>query len=410
MHERSQSALREAHASSALSRQCDPMLPPAGRLGRIERVQVWALRVPIDEPVRTSFGTMRDRPAVWLALTGDDGAVGWGEVWCNFPSVGAEHRARLLADTIAPLVTGTDWADPSALQAALEQRLRVLTLQTGEPGPIAQAIAGVDTAAWDLVARRAGQPRWRVLGGRDPQVAVYASGINPDRPLLIAERLRDQGHTAFKLKVGFEADTDLANLRELSAALGADTPLMIDANQAWQPDEALRRARSLAECRPLWLEEPITADQPWEVWRAFASACPIPLAAGENLRGDTAFNDALRSGALAYVQPDVGKWGGVSGCLRVAHAAAQSGATYCPHWLGGAIGLMASLHLKAAAGGPGWVEMDANPNPLRDDLAAALTAVRNGHVVLTVAPGHGITPGAALLSEHQTWHAEHVRH
>jgi L-alanine-DL-glutamate epimerase-like enolase superfamily enzyme len=381
----------------------------AARLGRIERVQAWALRAPIDEPVRTSFGTMRDRPAVWLALTGVDGAIGWGEVWCNFPSVGAEHRARLVVDTIAPLVTGTDWADAPALQAALEQRLHVLALQSGEPGPIAQAIAGIDTAAWDLLARRAGQPLWRLLGGSDPHVDVYASGINPDRPVHTAERMRLQGHAAFKLKIGFDAEADLANLRDLRAVLGAETPLMVDANQAWRPEELLRRAHSLAECRPLWLEEPIAADHPWDTWRALASACPVPLAAGENLRGDASFDVALRSGALRYVQPDVGKWGGVSGCRRVAHAAARCGVTYCPHWLGGAIGLMASLHLKAAAGGPGLVEIDANPNPLRDGFASAIPVVR-GRVMLSDAPGLGIAPGTALLADYTTWHAERVGH
>jgi D-galactarolactone cycloisomerase len=375
-------------------------------LGRIARVQAWALRAPIDEPVRTSFGTMRDRPAVCVALTDNDGATGWGEVWCNFPSVGAEHRARLVVETLAPLVTAADWPDAPALQTALQQRLHVLVLQTGEPGPIAQAIAGIDTAAWDLIARRAGQPLWRLLGGRDPQVAVYASGINPDRPVCTAERMRAQGHTAFKLKVGFDPAADLANLRELRAALGDDAPLMIDANQAWSPDEALRHARALAECHPLWLEEPIAADQPWESWRALASASPVTLAAGENLRGDAAFDDALSAGVLRYLQPDVGKWGGVSGCLRVAHAAARAGVSYCPHWLGGAIGLMASMHLKAAVGGAGWVEIDANPNPLRDAFVAAMPMVRNGRVTLGDDAGVGVVPEAEPLKAYRSWFGE----
>jgi L-alanine-DL-glutamate epimerase-like enolase superfamily enzyme len=376
-------------------------------LGRIVRLQAWALRAPIAEAVRTSFGTMRDRPAVWLALTSADGAVGWGEVWCNFPSVGAEHRARLLVDTLAPLVAGVDWADAAELQSTLQQRLHVLALQTGEAGPIAQCIAGIDTAACDLMARRAGLPLWRWLGGHDPEVAVYASGINPTQPLRTAERMRAQGHTAFKLKVGFGLETDLANLRELRAALGDDAPLMIDANQAWTPDEALRHANSFAVCRPLWLEEPIAADQPWDAWRRLSGDCLVPLAAGENLRGDAAFDDALRSRALRFVQPDVGKWGGVTGCLRVARQAQQAGLSYCPHWLGGAIGLMASLHLKAAAGGAGWVEMDANPNPLREAFAGAMPQVRDGAVVLADTPGLGLAPVSALLLEHRSWHGEH---
>ena len=77
-------------------------------LARLTRIEVWALRAPIATPVVTSFGTMRDRPAVFVRVTGAEGAQGWGEVWCNFPGVGAEHRARLLIDTVAPLVLSQD--------------------------------------------------------------------------------------------------------------------------------------------------------------------------------------------------------------------------------------------------------------------------------------------------------------
>ena len=84
-------------------------------LGRLTRIEAWALRAPIATPVVTSFGTMRDRPAVFVRVTGAEGAQGWGEVWCNFPGVGAEHRARLLIDTVAPLVLSQDWPDVATL-------------------------------------------------------------------------------------------------------------------------------------------------------------------------------------------------------------------------------------------------------------------------------------------------------
>ncbi len=71
---------------------------------RLAAIEATAYRVPIETPVRTSFGIMRDRPAVLVRAVDDDGAEGWGEVWCNFPSVGAEHRARLVAEVVAPQV------------------------------------------------------------------------------------------------------------------------------------------------------------------------------------------------------------------------------------------------------------------------------------------------------------------
>ncbi|NJO38566.1 MAG: mandelate racemase/muconate lactonizing enzyme family protein, partial [Rhizobiales bacterium] len=130
-------------------------------------MEVAVYRAPIGRPVQTAFGTMTDRPAVIVRALERDGTAGFGEVWCNFPPCGAEHRASLVTSTIAPLVVGRHWASPQVLFRDLSVRLHKLALQAGEPGPIAQVIAGVDIALWDLVARRAGQPLWRLLGGRD---------------------------------------------------------------------------------------------------------------------------------------------------------------------------------------------------------------------------------------------------
>jgi L-alanine-DL-glutamate epimerase-like enolase superfamily enzyme len=138
----------------------------------IDKVDAFVVRAPIAIPVRTSFGEMHERPAVFVRVTDRDGAVGWGEVWCNFPACGAEHRARLVETVLRPLLLGRSFAGPAAAFADLSQRTAVLAIQSGEPGPIAQTIAGVDLALWDLCARRAGQPLWRYLGGQSGQVRV----------------------------------------------------------------------------------------------------------------------------------------------------------------------------------------------------------------------------------------------
>jgi L-alanine-DL-glutamate epimerase-like enolase superfamily enzyme len=89
------------------------------------------------------------------------------------------------------------------------------------------------------------------------------------------------------------------------------------------------------------------------------------------------------------VQPDLGKWGGFSGCLPVVKEIRASGLRYCPHWLGGGIGLAASAHLLAAVGGGGLLEVDANPNPLRDEIFPAAVSVKGGAITLSEAPGLG---------------------
>ena len=226
---------------------------------------------------------------------------------------------------------------------------------------------------------------------------VYASGIGPERVDEVGLAKRTEGFSAFKLKVGFGAERDVANLAAMRAALGDSATIMLDANQAWSPDDAAQRIAELAPFRPHWIEEPIGADQPHEAWSALASNSDVPLAAGENLRGQQAFDEAIDAGYLAFVQPDVGKWGGISGGLDVARYADARNVAYCPHWLAGGVGLAASMHALAGSGSVnGYAEVDANPNPLREEVFAL--AIDDGRVTLSDAPGLGVEPDLRRLA------------
>jgi D-galactarolactone cycloisomerase len=372
----------------------------------VARVEVHVLRWPVRVPVRTSFGVMHDRPAVLVRIEDDEGAFGWGEAWCNFPACGAEHRANLIRTLLAPLVVGRTFASPGAAFDELSARTAVLAIQSGEPGPIAQAIAGVDIALHDLAARRARVPLWRHLLDemRTPDVAatgevpVYASGINPERPGDTVAALRRAGYTAFKLKVGFGEARDVDNLAAVRAAAGAGAAVMVDANQAWDLESAIAMAGRLADLAPGWLEEPLRADRPWQEWQRLAAACAIPLAAGENAIGADAFDALIASRAIAVVQPDLAKWGGVSGVLDVIDRIGAAGLRHCPHYLGGGIGLLASAHVLAARARDGsWLEVDANENPLRTLLCPPLATLQAGCITLDARPGLGIEPDLAAL-------------
>ena len=363
----------------------------------IEKVECWVLRAPIAEPVANAFGAMSNRPALFLRITANDGAWGWGEVFCNFPQVGAEHRARLIDSIFVPLLEKCHSDDPAVVRTLLEQSTRQMAIQCGEPGPFAQIAGAVDQALWDMAARRANAPLWRHLGGSN-RVRVYASGIGPQRVVEIAQAKWAEGYRAFKLKVGFDARRDEDNLAAMRANLDQDATLMCDANQAWSTvDEAVARIAELASHRPYWIEEPISADQPHSVWRALAERSPVPLAGGENLRGSQAFEEAIQAGYLRFVQPDVGKWGGISGGLDMARKASVQGIAYCPHWLAGGVGLAASMHALAAGGvDTGWAEVDANPNPLREEVFPF--EVSEGWVTLSGAPGLGVEPDLRRLA------------
>jgi L-alanine-DL-glutamate epimerase-like enolase superfamily enzyme len=125
----------------------------------------------------------------------------------------------------------------------------------------------------------------------------------------------------------------------------------------------------------------------------------MPLAAGENLASHEAFAQALEARCLGVVQPDLAKWGGFSACLPVARQVLARGLRYCPHFLGAGVGLLASAHLLAAAGGDGMLEVDANPNPLRTATCGPVAQVVEGRVRLSERPGLGDEPDLAALRD-----------
>jgi D-galactarolactone cycloisomerase len=359
---------------------------------RLKSLRASVYRAPVATPVTTSFGVMRDRPMVLVTAEDTDGVQGLGEVWCNFPQVGAEHRARLVESVLAPLATAGPFDGAEPLFHHLTSATEVLAIQSGEAGPFAQAIAAIDIAVCDLLARKAAMPLWQFLGGASPRIRVYASGLNPTSPEVLARQKHDEGYRGFKLKVGFGAARDIVNLDALRRELGSSVDMMIDANQGWSLADALDVAPHLERFQLAWLEEPLRADRPWTEWQKLKSASGLPLAAGENIYGLEAFDAALATRVLSVVQPDLAKWGGFSGCKAVARRIIASGATYCPHYLGGGIGLVASAHLLAAVGGCGRLEIDANANPLRELLCGPLNTISDGHALLSHEPGLGVGP------------------
>ncbi|MCT8971116.1 mandelate racemase/muconate lactonizing enzyme family protein [Microbaculum marinisediminis] len=370
----------------------------------VSRIETHAFRVPLTVPVETSFGIMRDRPAVFLRIEDEQGVFGWGEIFANWPSAGAEHRARLALEDIAPLLLGSDARQPRHVFRDLMRKTRIRALQCGEFGPFWQAIAGIDTALWDLNARAEGQPLRRLLNpGAADSIPVYASGIDNRKAHAGIAGARQAGHEAFKLKVGFD-ECDAGRVQDQAKDLGTHEALYLDANQAWSREQAADFLSRIEGCPIGWLEEPIAADAGEAQWRDLAEVSTIPLAGGENVAGASNFQSLIESRVLSFVQPDVAKWGGVSGCFDVARQVIDAGLTYCPHFLGGGIGLLASAELLAASGGPGSLEVDVNPNPLRD--AFPVPAVVQGSMRLGDGPGLSVERLPDSLDPYRTFRGE----
>ena len=368
----------------------------------IKRIHIDVFRAPVEKPVVTSFSTIPSRAIAMLRLEDRDGVVGWSDIWGNFPTITTEYRSKLAAFLLPDLVIGKTVDDIPSFYHGLMRQLHVMAVQADEPGPMASVLAAVDQALWDLQARKQGVPLRKLLNAQAPdRVPAYASGLNPaDGPeTVVAQRAR--GHRNFKLKIGFGEAVDKGNVEGILADFSPGERLFVDANQRWNLQESLTAADWLAEAGVGWLEEPMVADTPDAQWRELKAAARLPLAGAENLRGIANVERAFDW--LDFIQPDVGKWGGVTDCYAIATKAIAAGKTYCPHWLAGGIGLMHSAQLLAAAGGAGLLEMDVNENPLRDHMLGGALAIDDGFVDLPMVAGIGDVPDLEAI---EPWRVE----
>ena len=133
-------------------------------------------------------------------------------------------------------------------------------------------------------------------------------------------------------------------------------------------------------------------------WSVLAGAVAAPLAGGENITSREMFLNFMDAGKLGVIQPDVAKWGGVSGAIDIASAAKERGVTCAMHYMGTGLGLAASLHCLAAMNGNGPMELDANPNPLRTELGEIDLTVTNGRIAVPTGPGIGFVPDPLALN------------
>ena len=240
-------------------------------------------------------------------------------------------------------------------------------------------LAGLDTAAWDLCLRHAGSSFANFMKIEET-AQCYASSVNrPD----LTKRLSDHvgmGQSEFKLKIGFDADSDVAFVAEAARQLPGGARLMIDSNQCWSPDDALQILQRLEKYDLLFAEEPIRADLDLSAWETLADKTSIPLAGGENIYGIDQFISMANAG-VRVLQPDVAKWGGVTGALDLAEAMPEGCILAALHGFRGR-SAGCPCH-RAAIGAASKCEMDVNENPLRSDLCETAVEIMNGQVVLS---------------------------
>jgi L-alanine-DL-glutamate epimerase-like enolase superfamily enzyme len=332
-----------------------------------------------------------------VRVRADDGAEGWGQV----STYNADITALVLHRQVAPHALGQDALDIDALVE------RIPELEHKFPGSyLRRALAGLDTALWDLRGKLESKSVCELLGGTPRPFPVYASSmrrdITPEDEAVRLARLRDaHGYTAFKFRVGRECGHDEdewpgrteAVVPAVRKALGDEVALLVDANSCYTPKKAIEVGRRLEDNGVCHFEEPCPywmIDWTWQV----TEALDLDVTGGEQDCDLATWRRIVETRAVDIVQPDVCYLGGLTRTLRVAEMARQAGLRCVPHSANLSLVTVFSLHMMGAIPNAGpYVEFSIEPTdyyPWQAGLFTPALEAQDGKVQIPDGPGWGI--------------------
>ena len=356
--------------------------PPARALGRQQRGLVYS-----------NYGE-----ALFVKLTTADGTVGWGE---TLASVAPEVAATIVETLLAPQLIGRDPLPIESIWAELYAAMRDRGHRTGF---YIDAMAGVDSALWDLRGKRAGLPVYALLGGPcqpGGRVPAYCgvSGASPEALSRQVAQRSGEGFSALKVHVrGLPAA--LAAAAAARDAAGPELELCMDVHNTLRVDEALRLGRALERLAFRFLEAPIDPEDDAGL-RALTGGLDLPIAYGEGERTRWQFRDRLAAGMVDVVQPDVG-YTGISELRRIAQLAEAHHVACAPH-LSAGLGVCIAAAVHAAAAMPNLYRLEHSPGSFArgNTLLRRPLELRDGAYVLPEGPGLGAEIVEAALEPYR---------
>jgi L-alanine-DL-glutamate epimerase-like enolase superfamily enzyme len=358
-------------------------------MARIEKVELRMVDLPPKVQRTDAIQSFVSQETPIVVITDADGAAGIGYSYTI--GTGGSSVMRLLADHLVPRLIGQDADRVEAIWRDLEFATHATTI-----GAItALALAAIDTALWDLRAKKQGLPLWILAGGaadRRPLYTTEGGWLHLPSEALVDDALAAQaaGFRGSKIKVGRpHVSEDLARLVAVRKAVGDGFEIMTDANQGFTLDEAIRRAARFTELDLAWIEEPLPADDINGHVRLSAS-CATPIAVGESIYSIRQFREYMASGACSIVQVDVARIGGITPWLKVAHAAEAFDIPVCPHFL-------MELHVSLVCAVPNGKYVEYIPQ--LDDITVSRMAVSDGMCVAPSEPGIGVDWDWSTVSE-----------
>ncbi len=348
-------------------------------MSRITRVEV--LMVDLKPKVKRvdAIQSFVSQETPIVRITDADGVTGTGYSYTI--GTGGHSVIELLKRTLVPAIIGREAMEIERIW----RDLLFLTHATTTGAITSIALAAIDTALWDLKARKLGQPLHILAGGALDSIPLYTTEggwLHLSTEALVEDALRAKadGFGGCKLKVGRPLHEDLDRISAVREAVGPGFEIFTDANQRFNVDEAIRRARAYEKLDIGWFEEPLTAEDISGHSRLVASTS-IPIAVGESLYSAMHFREYLERHACSIVQVDVGRIGGITPWLKVAHMAEAFNIAVCPHFL-------MELHVALCAAVPNarWVEYI----PQLDELTGERMQIRDGRAIPSSKPGLGI--------------------
>ena len=353
----------------------------------VDRVDVYALDLPLADPFEISLGTKREAANVLVRLETDTGIVGYGEA-APLETIVGETQASAIAqaEVGAALLEGRNVGDRRAVVADLRAAL---------PGAVS-AIFALETALYDAYCREQGLALAACFGGEPgPVTTDLTIGIvDPEIATAEAETALERGFDQLKVKVGQDLESDLERVAAVRD-VAPDAEIKVDANQGWTPKEAIQfatRARTCGFDLEL-LEQPVRRDDIAGLKRV-TETVDVPVAADESV---FSIEDALRvasEGAADVINIKAAKSGLTDSAAIAEIARAANLEVMIGCMLESAIGLHASAHLVAGLGGFSYVDLDGNFSFERH-----VSDVEVGPTLEPSGPGHGIVPDPTLVPE-----------
>ena len=319
---------------------------------KIKHIEVIELEMPFSRGVEkkgdVGFLNWGKLDFCLIKVETDDGFIGWGDA---FSFQCRRSVAEAVKHMITPRVIGRNASDVIQINHELQQELHLF----GRYGITMFAISGLDIALWDIAAKRAGVPLYKLLGGSTIRsIPAYASLFRYEDRDLVADRVRhamDLGYESIKLH-----EINIPEVHAAREAAGQSVSLMVDVNCPWTPEEAKSMALAFKAYDILWLEEPINPPENFQALSKLRTETEMAIAAGENACTAFEFKKMMEANAIDYAQPSVTKVGGITEFRKIATLCEVYGVQLMPHSPYFGPGFLATLHLSQAIPNSGMIE------------------------------------------------------